>query len=119
MKEIRMSDSECRLLSVIWESEPVNSTELVRLCEQRLQWKKSTTYTILKKLEQKGAVRNDRATVTALIDRQQVIRQEGQELLHRTGSSLPDFFAAFLKDRTLSAEEAGRIYRMIRDSQEK
>lgn len=119
MCEIRMSDAECRLLSVIWEAEPVNSTELVRLCAQRFGWKKSTTYTILKKLEQKGAVRNDSATVTSRVDRQQVIRQEGRELLHRTGSSLPDFFAAFLKDRKLNEEEAQRIYQMIRDAQEK
>lgn len=118
MAEIRLSDSECRLISVIWEEEPVNSTELVRCCERELGWKKSTTYTILKKLEQKGAVRNENAQVVSLVDRQQVIQTEGRELLHRTGSSLPDFFAAFLKDRKLTEEEAKRIYQMIQEAQE-
>lgn len=113
-----MSDSECRLISVVWEEEPVNSTELVRCCERKLGWKKSTTYTILKKLEQKGAVRNENAQVVSLVDRQQVIQTEGRELLHRTGSSLPDFFAAFLKDRKLTEEEAKRIYQMIQEAQE-
>ena len=118
MGEIRLSESECRLISVIWEDEPVNSTELVKRCEERYGWKKSTTYTILKKLEQKSAVRNENAVVVSLVKRQQVIETEGRELLHRTGSSLPDFFAAFLKDRKLTKEEAERIYRMIEDAKE-
>lgn len=118
MEEIRLSDSECRLISVIWEEEPVNSTELVKCCKERYGWKKSTTYTILKKLEQKKAVRNEDATVVSLVDRQQVIRTEGRELLSRTGSTLPDFVAAFLKDRKLTKEEAKRIYEMIRDAEE-
>ncbi len=118
MEEIRLSDSECRLLSVIWEREPVNSTELVRCCEDKYGWKKSTTYTILKKLEQKGAVRNQGATVVSLVERKVVVEQEGRALLHKTGSSIPDFFAAFLKDRKLTKEEAQRIYKMIRDAQE-
>lgn len=118
MDEIRLSDSECRLISVIWEEEPVNSTELVKCCEKKYGWKKSTTYTILKKLEQKEAVRNRDAVVVSLVDRQQVIETEGRELLHRTGGSLPDFFAAFLKDRKLTQEEADRIYKMIQGTQE-
>lgn len=118
MGELRLSDSECRLISVIWEEEPVNSTELVKCCERKFGWKKSTTYTILKKLEQKGAVRNEDAVVVSCVDRQQVIETEGRDLLHRTGSTLPDFFAAFLKDRKLTQEEADRIYQMIQDAQE-
>ena len=118
MDMIRLSDSECRLISVIWEDEPVNSTELVRRCEQKYGWKKSTTYTILKKLEQKNAVRNEEAVVVSLVDRHQVVKQEGWDLLHRTGSTLPDFFAAFLKDRKLTREEAQQLYEMIRDAEE-
>ena len=118
MENIRLSDSECRLIAVIWEEEPVNSTELVRICEQKYDWKKSTTYTILKKLEQKKAVSNEGAVVVSLVDRQQVIRTEGHELLRKTGSSLPDFFAAFLQDRKLTKEEVARLYEMIQDAQE-
>lgn len=118
MEEMKLSDSECRLISVIWEEEPVNSTELVKCCEQKYGWKKSTTYTILKKLEQKGAVENKDAVVISLVNRQQVIQAESSGLLHRTGSSVPEFFAAFLKDRKLTAEEAQRIYDLIQDAQE-
>ena len=118
MSEIRLSDSEYRLIAAVWEDEPVNSTELVRRCEKKYGWKKSTTYTILKKLEQKGAVCNQNAMVASLVNRQQVMEQEGKELLHRMGGSLPDFFAAFLKDRKLTKEEAQRIYRMIQDVEE-
>lgn len=118
MQEIKLSDSECRLISIIWEGEPINSTELVKCCEQKYGWKKSTTYTILKKLEQKGAVRNQNAVVVSLADRQQIIGTEGRDLLSRTGSTLPDFVAAFLKDRKLSKEEASRIYEMIRNAEE-
>lgn len=118
MDGIKLSDSECRLISAIWEDEPVNSTELVRRCEKKFGWKKSTTYTILKKLEQKGAVENRDASVVSLVNRQQVMEREGRELLCRMGSSLPDFFAAFLKGRKLTKEEAQRIYRMIQDVEE-
>lgn len=118
MEEIRLSDSECRLMAVIWEEEPVNSTELVKCCEKKYDWKKSTTYTILKKLEQKGAVSNNDATVISLVDRKQVIGTEGQNLLERTGSKLPDFIAAFLQDRKLSKEEAERLYEIIQNAEE-
>lgn len=118
MEEMKLSDSECRLISAIWEEEPVNSTELVKRCEQKYGWKKSTTYTILKKLEQKGAVENKAAAIVSLVDRQQVIQTESSGLLHRTGSSVPEFFAAFLKDRKLTTEEARRIYDLIQDAQE-
>lgn len=118
MEEMKLSDSECRLISVIWEEEPINSTELVKCCERKYGWKKSTTYTILKKLEQKGAVINKGALVCSLADRQQVIQTESSGLLRRTGSSVPEFFAAFLKDRKLTAEEAERIYKMIQEAQE-
>lgn len=118
MEEIRLSDSECRLMAVIWEEEPVNSTELVKCCEKKYDWKKSTTYTILKKLEQKGAVSNKDATVTSLVDRKQVIGTEGQSLMERTGSKLPDFIAAFLQDRKLSKEEAKRLYEIIQNAED-
>ena len=70
----KLFDAEFRLMEVLWEAEPINSTQLVHLCQEKLSWNKSTTYTVLRKLCQKGAAQNQNATVTTLLSRQQVIR---------------------------------------------
>lgn len=117
--EIRLSESEYHLMNIIWEREPVGSTELARCCLERLGWKKSTAYTMLKRLTDKKAARNENAVVTALIGREMVFRQESEALLKKSfGGSLPDFFAAFLQDRKLTREEAEKIAEMIREAAE-
>lgn len=117
--EIRLSESEYHLMNIIWEREPVGSTELARCCLERLGWKKSTAYTMLKRLTDKKAARNENAVVTALIDREMVFRQESEALLKKSfGGSLPDFFAAFLQDRKLTQEEAEKIAEMIKEAAE-
>lgn len=115
--EIRLSESEYHLMNLIWEKQPVGSTELARCCLERLGWKKSTAYTMLKRLTDKKAAKNENAVVTALIDREMVFRQESEALLKKSfGGSLPDFFAAFLQDRKLTGEEAEKIAEMIREA---
>ncbi len=117
--EIRLSDSEYRLMDIIWEKEPVGSTELTRLCLEKLGWKKSTTYTMLKRLVEKQAASNEEAVVRTLLCKEQVIRYESEALLEKSfGGSLPDFFAAFLQDRKLSKEEAERLAQMIKEAAE-
>lgn len=117
--EMKLSESEYRLMDIIWDREPVGSTELAKACLELLGWKKSTSYTMLKKLVDKRAVKNQDAVVTALIKREQVIRYESEALLEKSfGGSLPDFFAAFLQDRKLSREEAERLARMIEEAAE-
>lgn len=114
MDELKLFESEYRFMDLIWETEPVKSTELARLALERLQWKKSTCYTVLKKLEEKGFVKNEGATVTALVAREQVLRYESEALLRKSfGGSLPAFLNAFLKDRRLTKREAEEIRRMI------
>jgi len=108
----KLFDSEFRLMEVLWDSEPVNSTELVRLCQQRLGWNKSTTYTVLRKLCQKGAAKNEKATVTALLTREQVIRDRGEELARQIGGVTP-FLTAFLRGRKLSEKEAQELKELI------
>ena len=93
--ETRLFDAEYRLMDIVWEKEPVNSTELSRLCEQRLGWKKSTTYNMIRKLADHGVLRNEKATVVSLVRREEILRQEGEELVEKAGS-LPAFLAAFL-----------------------
>lgn len=119
MEPFELHNAEYRLMQIIWEHEPVNSTELVRLCNERLGWKKSTTYTMLRKLADRGILQNRDATVTALVKREQVRQQEGTALLEKEfDGSLPLLFATFLHDRKLSKEEAEEIRRMIEEASE-
>jgi len=101
-------------MDVIWRYAPVESGKLVKLCESELDWKKSTTYTILRKLVAKGMVRNDDANVTVLIPRDRVQKFESERIVTKSfGGSLPSFLAAFLGDRTLSDSEADELINLI------
>lgn len=111
---LRLADGEYRFAEVVWSNEPVNSTRLVRLCEERLGWKKATTYTVLRKLCERGILQNQDATVTALVKREQVQKYESEALLEKSfGNSLPLFVAAFLKDKKLTKKEAEELKAMI------
>jgi BlaI family penicillinase repressor len=115
--ECRIAESEYRFLDILWRREPINSTELAKLCEVRLGWKKSTTYTVIKNLIEKHAVRNEHAVVTTLVTREQVTRQESEAFLKRTyGGDVPGFIAAFLSDRRLTREEADRLRQLIEEA---
>ncbi len=110
----RISEGEYRFLSVLWEDEPTASPELVKRCNAQLGWKKSTTYTVIKKLIGKGIVKNENTIVSALVSKDEVDRWQGEELLQRTcRGNVPVFLAAFLKDRKLSGEDIRRIRQMI------
>jgi predicted transcriptional regulator len=101
-------------MRLIWDNEPINSTELVRLCSDELGWKKSTTYTMLKRLSERGIVKNENTFVEALIKREQVQKFESETVLEKTfAGSLPSFITAFLSDKTLSKEEAEEIIKLI------
>ena len=99
-------------MEVLWEYEPVNSTKLVHLCEEQLSWNKSTTYTVLRKLCQKRAAKNERAIVTTLMSRQQVIQARGDELAEQIGGVAP-FLTAFLSGRKLTTREAEELKELI------
>lgn len=110
----KIYEGEYRFLNILWENEPIASPRLVQLCNERLGWKKSTTYTVIKKLIDKGVVQNDNTIVSSLVSKEEVDRQDSEELLQRTSKgNIPAFFAAFLKDRKLSREDAERIRQMI------
>lgn len=117
MDELKLFDAEYRITSIVWEFEPINSTELVKVCRERLGWKKSTTYTMLKRLCERGVLQNNSANVTALVKREQVQKYESDALLNRSfDGSLPAFLATFLRDRRLSAAEADELRRMIKEA---
>ncbi len=114
MEGWKLCDSEYRFMNVVWDSAPVSSGELVALCAEQLGWKKSTTYTMVKKLAQKGLLCNENAVVTALVPREDVQAEESAAFLERTfGGSLPAFLAAFMGGRTISDEEARQIQALI------
>ena len=114
MDDLRLCESEARFMAVVWEAEPVPSGQLAKLCRERLGWKKSTTYTVLKKLERRGFLKNERAVVTALVPRERVQGYESGQVVDRTfGGSLPAFVAAFTRERRLTREEAEAIQALI------
>lgn len=116
METPKIFESEYRFCEILWENEPIGSGELVELCAKRLGWKKSTTYTVIKRLTERGVVRSEKAVVTSLISREQVQEAESQEIVSRSFSgSLPQFVAAFTRGRKLQPEEVEEIRRLIED----
>ncbi len=115
----KIFESEYRFLSILWEHEPVSSPTLVKLCNEQLGWKKSTTYTVIKKLTDKGVVKNEETIVTSLISKEEVDRQESEELLQRTSKgNIPMFLATFLKERKLSKSDIERIRQIVEQAGE-
>lgn len=116
MEDLKLFDAEYKFLDIIWELEPINSTELTKVCLNKLGWKKPTTYTMIRKLAEKGLLKNENATVTSLVKREQVQKCESEALMEKSfDNSLPAFIAAFLQDKKLSENEAEEIKKMIEE----
>lgn len=110
----KVYESEYRFCLILWEHEPVKSTELVKLCEELLGWKKATTYTVIKRLAERGVLKNENAVVTSLVSKSQIQASEIDELVEKTfEGSLPAFIAAFTKNRKISEKELQEIRAMI------
>ena len=119
MEELKLHESEYRFMELIWEAQPVRSMDMARLAAYELGWKKSTSYTVLKKLAVRGFVKNEEAVVTALVQREEVQRFESETLVDRSfGGSLPAFLTAFLKDRKLTRRDVDEIQKMIEEAVE-
>lgn len=116
MKEYRLAETEARFAELIWQREPISSPELVRLCEKEFKWKKSTTYTVLKKLCDRGIFRNEKAVVTSLISREEFFSYKSRKFVEDSfGGSIPRFLAAFMGGKKLTAQEAEEIKKLIDD----
>lgn len=114
METYHLCDSEYRFMQVVWDAAPVASGHLVELCGEKLGWKKSTTYTVLKKLCEKGLLQNVNSTVAVLAPREVVDNQAAEEFVDKAfGGSLPGFLAAFMNGRTLTAAEARDLQGLI------
>lgn len=114
METPQVFESEYRFCQILWENEPINSTRLVKLCAEKLGWSKGTTYTVIRRLAQRGVVQNKDAVVTSLVSQRQVQQAQIDQLVEKTFSgSLPQFIAAFTQGRRLSADQAAEIQQMI------
>lgn len=114
MEDLRLCESDYRFMSVVWAYEPVGSGQLVTLCAEMLGWKKSTTYTVLRKLSARGLLKNENTVVTALVGRGQVQAYETEYFVDRTfAGSLPQFLTSFLGGKTISQQEADELKRLI------
>ncbi len=114
MEVPKVFESEYRLCLILWEHEPIKSSELVQLCREQLGWKPTTTYTVIKRLSERGVLKNENTIVTSLVSKDQVQAAEIDELVEKTfEGSLPAFVAAFTKHRKLSAKEVDEVQAMI------
>ena len=112
----KVFESEYRFCLILWENEPIKSGDLAKICAEQLDWKKSTTYTVIKRLEERGILKNENSVVTSLVSKEDVQCSESREFIDRTfNGSLPGFIAAFTSKKKLSAEEIDEIKRMIDD----
>ena len=110
----KVFESEYRFCLILWEHEPVKSNELVNLCADQLGWKRSTTYTVIKRLAERGVLKSEDAIVTSLVSRDEVQAAEIDELVEKKfDGSLPAFVAAFTRHRKITEQEIDEVQRMI------
>lgn len=110
----KVFESEYRFCLILWEHEPVRSSELVSLCREQLGWKPTTTYTVIKRLSERGVLVNENSVVRALVTKDDVQAAEIDELVEKKfGGSLPAFIEAFAKNRRFSKTELDEVQRMI------
>ena len=110
----KIFESEFRFCMILWEHEPIRSMELAKLCKEQLGWSKTTTFTVIKRLSERGVVKNENAVVTSLISRQEAQAAEIDELVEKKFSgSLPAFVAAFTSRKDISETELDAVQAMI------
>ena len=114
MEDIRLGEVESKFAELIWNSEPVSSGELVKLCQKELEWKKSTTYTVLRKLCDRGIFKNEDGVVTSLISKDRFNAIQSEKFVEESfDGSLPNFIAAFTSMKKLSSDDIDKIKAMI------
>ena len=114
MEAPKIFESEYRFCLLLWENEPINSTKLVELCRERLGWSKATTYTVIRRLSERGVVKNEDTMVSSLISKEEAQKSRLEEMVEETfEGSMPAFIAAFSKGKRLSREEVEQLRQLI------
>ena len=110
----KIFESEYRFCLILWEHEPIKSTDLMKLCKEKLEWSKTTTYTVIKRLSERGVIKNENAIVTSIVSKEEAQQSELEELMDKKfEGSLPAFIAAFGKRQSLSDAEIEEIRKII------
>ncbi len=110
----KVFESEYRFCLILWENEPIKSSKLVELCKEQLGWKPTTTYTVIKRLSERGVLKNENTIVTSLVSKEDVQATELNEMVEKTfEGSLPAFIAAFTKHQKISDEDINALQQMI------
>ena len=114
METPKVFESEYRFCLILWQNEPIKSGELVNLCRYQLGWKPTTTYTVIKRLSERGVLKNENSVVSALVTKEEVQASEINEMVEKTfEGSLPAFIAAFTKHQKISEKELDAVQAMI------
>lgn len=120
MTDYRLGEIEMRFAEIIWQNEPLSSGELVKLCEEKLNWKKSTTYTILHRVCDRGLFQNENSIVTSLVSKEEFLAGQSEKFVEDTfEGSLPRFLAAFTTRNKLSDKEIQELQKIIEESRRK
>ena len=114
MEELKLGTVESKFADIIWENEPISSGQLVKLCGQQLDWKKSTTYTMLKRLCERGLFQNEKGMVSALMTKEEFGAAQSEKIIEESfDGSLPAFIAAFASRKRLSLDDVDEIQKLI------
>ena len=110
----KIFESEYRFCLILWKHEPINSTYLAQLCKEQLGWSKATTYTVIRRLAERGVLKNENATVSSLVSKEEAQRSRLEEMMEETfEGSIPAFIAAFSKTKKLTRQEAQQLKALI------
>lgn len=119
MSEMKLGVVEARFADIIWNNAPISTANLVKICEKELKWKRTTTYTVLKRLSDRGIFKNDNGTVVFLISRDDFYSMQSEKFVEETfNGSLPAFLAAFTSRKNLTAEEVAELRRIVAEYEE-
>ena len=114
METPKIFESEYRFCLILWEHEPINSTKLAHLCHDQLGWSKATTYTVIRRLSERGVLKNEHASVTSVVSKKQAQESRLEEMVEETfEGSIPAFLAAFTRSKKLSAQEMDQLRQLI------
>ena len=116
MMEYKLAEAESRFADLIWDNEPLASGQLIKMAASELEWKSTTSYTVLRRLCDRGLFQNENSVVTSRISREEFYQHKSQQFVEETfGGSLPKFLAAFMGKKKLSREQIAEIQKMIED----
>lgn len=119
MEVPKIFNSEYRFCLILWEHEPINSTKLAALCKEQLGWSRPTTYTVIRRLSERGVLKNENTIVSTLVTKEQVQQSEMEEMMERTfEGSIPAFIAAFANSKKLTKEDIAQLEDLIQNYKE-